>query len=42
MVFPLVLGSGKRLFGDSDKKRLELASSRPVGEGVLILIYRPS
>jgi dihydrofolate reductase len=42
MVFPLVLGSGKRLFGESDKKRLQLASSRPVGEGVLILIYRPS
>ena len=42
MVFPLVLGSGKRLFGDSDKKRLRLDSSRPVGEGVLILIYRPA
>ena len=40
MVFPVVLGSGKRLFGDtSDKKRLELAESRTVGEGVLILIY---
>ncbi len=42
MVFPLVLGSGKRLFGDSDKKTLRLASSRTVGEGVLILIYRPA
>jgi len=40
MVFPLVLGSGKRLLGDSDKKTLRLASSRTVGEGVLILIYR--
>src|SRR5438552_15820695 len=40
MVFPVVLGSGKRLFGDtSDKKRLELVESRTVGDGVLILIY---
>jgi dihydrofolate reductase len=40
MVFPVVLGSGKRLFGDtSGKKRLRLADSRTVGEGVAILIY---
>lgn len=41
MVFPVVLGSGKRLFGDtSDKKRMRLAESRTVGDGVLVLIYR--
>ncbi len=41
MVFPVVLGQGKRLFGEtSDKKALELAESRTVGAGVLILIYR--
>ena len=41
MLFPVVLGQGKRLFGEtSDKKRLELAESRTVGDGVLILIYR--
>ena len=41
MVFPVVLGSGKRLFGEtSDKKRLELVESRTVGDGVAILIYR--
>ena len=41
MVFPVVLGSGKRLFGEtSDKKRLQLAESRTVGDGVVILIYR--
>jgi dihydrofolate reductase len=41
MVFPVVLGSGKQLFGDtSDKKRLQLAESRTVGDGVVILIYR--
>ncbi len=42
MVFPVVLGSGKRLFGESaDKKRLELLETRTVGEGVLILTYAP-
>ena len=41
MVFPVVLGTGKRLFGDtSDKKRLRLVESRTVGDGVAILIYR--
>jgi dihydrofolate reductase len=40
MVFPVVLGSGKRLFGEtSDKKPLTLKSSRTVGEGVAILVY---
>jgi dihydrofolate reductase len=41
-VFPVVLGSGKRLFGDtSDKKRLRLTDSKTVGDGVEILIYEP-
>jgi dihydrofolate reductase len=43
MVFPVVLGSGKRLFGDtSDKKGLRLADSKTVGDGVAILIYEPA
>jgi dihydrofolate reductase len=43
MVFPVVLGSGKRLFGEtSDKKRLRLVDSKVVGDGVLILIYERS
>ena len=43
MVFPVVLGSGKRLFGDaSDMKRLHLTDSKTVGDGVLILIYKPA
>jgi dihydrofolate reductase len=42
MVFPVVLGSGKRLFGDtSNKKRLRLTDSKTVGDGVAILIYEP-
>jgi dihydrofolate reductase len=40
MVFPVVLGAGKRLFGEtSDKKALKLVESQPVGDGVVILIY---
>ncbi|MDQ3924106.1 MAG: dihydrofolate reductase family protein [Actinomycetota bacterium] len=40
MVFPVVLGTGKRLFGStSDKKHLRLADSKMVGEGIAILIY---
>jgi len=43
MVFPVVLGSGKRLFAEtSDMKRLQLADSRTVGDGIAILIYKPA
>ena len=41
MVFPVILGDGKRLFGGtSDKKPLQLAESKVVGDGVVILVYR--
>jgi dihydrofolate reductase len=40
MVFPVVLGSGKRLFGEtSDKKPLRLTESKTVGDGVSILVF---
>jgi dihydrofolate reductase len=43
MMFPVVLGGGKRLFGEtSDKKTLRLVDSRVVGDGVAILIYEPA
>jgi dihydrofolate reductase len=43
MVFPVVLGSGKRLFGEtSDKKPLRLSNSKVVGDGVTILTYQPT
>src|ERR671926_661562 len=43
MVFPVVLGAGRPLFGEtSDKKRLELAETKTVGDGVVILVYRPA
>jgi dihydrofolate reductase len=41
MVFPVVLGTGRRLFGEtSEKSDWRLTEARPVGpEGVLVLIY---
>ena len=40
MVFPVVLGTGRRLFGDpGEKKTLRLVDSKVVGDGVLILTY---
>jgi dihydrofolate reductase len=44
MVYPVVLGAGKRLWGEtSDKKTLRLTDSKTVGDGVSILIYaRPA
>jgi dihydrofolate reductase len=43
MVFPVVLGGGKRLFSEtSDKKPLRLVDSKIVGDGVAILTYRPA
>src|ERR671912_799686 len=43
MVFPVVLGTGKRLFGETrDKKPLRLLDSKTVGDGVSILVYAPA
>jgi dihydrofolate reductase len=43
MVFPVVLGKGKRVFGEtSGKKALKLTDSRAVGDGVAILVYEPA
>jgi dihydrofolate reductase len=41
MVFPVVLGTGRRLFGEtSEKSNWRLTEAKPVGpEGVLVLIY---
>jgi dihydrofolate reductase len=41
MVFPVVLGRGKRVFDEtSDKKKLRLEDSKVVGDGVAILVYQ--
>lgn len=44
MVFPIVVGTGKRLFGDVGEARdLRLVDTKQVGQdGVLILTYRPA
>jgi dihydrofolate reductase len=43
MQFPVVLGSGKRLFGETtDKHSLKLTDSKIVGDGVAILVYTPA
>jgi dihydrofolate reductase len=40
MMFPVVLGSGRRLFGDSDDAiTLKLTSAQPLGSGTVILTY---
>jgi dihydrofolate reductase len=42
MVFPIILGSGKRLFGDlSEPPVLSLDEVLPVGDGVVALTYHP-
>ena len=43
VVYPLVLGSGKKLFGDGfPMSRLEMVESRALSDGVLVNTYRPS
>ncbi len=43
MVFPIILGGGKRLFqGEGERRALRLVEAKPVGPaGVLTLVYRP-
>jgi dihydrofolate reductase len=44
MIFPVVVGKGKRLFGDAGgTKAMELVDAKPLGpDGVLVLTYRPA
>jgi dihydrofolate reductase len=44
MVFPIVLGTGKRLFGEGASRTvLRLIDAKPVGpDGVLVLTYEPA
>lgn len=43
MVFPIVVGSGKRLFPDgSPRKVFEHAETKTFGSGVVVLTYRPA
>jgi dihydrofolate reductase len=41
-IFPVVLGAGARLFGEtSDKKPMRLVDTQSVGDGIAILTYEP-
>jgi dihydrofolate reductase len=40
LVYPIVLGSGKRLFPEGIHKPLELAETRSYGSGVVLVTYR--
>jgi dihydrofolate reductase len=43
LVYPLVLGTGDRLFEETqDKLALRLVESRPFGDGVVSMIYAPA
>ena len=40
MIYPVLLGAGERLFGEtSDKKPMRLVDTQTVGDGVAILTY---
>jgi dihydrofolate reductase len=40
MVFPVILGTGKRAFEETpDRRKLKLTESKVVGDGVLVLVY---
>jgi dihydrofolate reductase len=43
MVFPVLLGTGKRLFGEHpNKKPLKLVDSKTIGAGIAVLTYEPA
>jgi dihydrofolate reductase len=43
LVFPVIVGAGKRLFGETaEKQNLRLVEARTFGDGIHLLIYRPS
>jgi dihydrofolate reductase len=42
LLYPLVLGHGKRLFQEGSNPKLRLVESQTTGTGVMILIYQPA
>jgi dihydrofolate reductase len=42
MVFPVVVGSGKRLFGEGDTKTLKLVETKTFDSGAVVLPYEPA
>jgi dihydrofolate reductase len=42
LIYPVVLGAGARLFGEtSDKKPMRLVGTQAVGDGIAVLTYEP-
>ncbi|MCB9456898.1 MAG: dihydrofolate reductase [Anaerolineaceae bacterium] len=41
LVYPVVLGKGRRLFGEETTATLKLVEARPLSSGVAALIYEP-
>ena len=41
LVYPVVLGTGKRLFGNQNKTALKLKEARAFGSGVVLLSFKP-
>jgi dihydrofolate reductase len=42
MIFPVVVGSGKRLFGEGDTETLKLMETRTFDSGAVVLSYGPA
>jgi dihydrofolate reductase len=42
MVFPVIVGSGKRLFGEGDAKTLKLTDTKTFDSGAVVLTYEPA
>jgi len=42
LVYPVVLGSGKRLFQDVTKAAMQLVETQAFGSGVVLLRYHPA
>lgn len=41
LVYPVVLGSGKRLFRDGNKTTLKLIEAKALSSGIVVLTYQP-
>ena len=41
LVYPVVLGKGKRLFKDESNKKLKLVETKAFSSGVVLLSYQP-
>jgi len=42
LVYPVVVGNGKRLFGDGSTTTLKLVDTKPFSSGVVALTYQPA